>query len=59
MGIRERKVRKGIAVWEKGEDGFLYMPGQLLVDLPDESLAVKVLDGAIERRRASSQVLAL
>ena len=51
MGIRERRVRKGIAVWEKGEDGFLYMPGQILIDVPDEQLAVRVLDGAIERRR--------
>ena len=51
MRMRDRKVREGIAVWEKGEDGFLYMPGQVLIDEPDEQLAVRVLDGAIERRR--------
>jgi subtilisin family serine protease len=59
MGIRERKVRKGIAVWEKGDDGFLYMPGQLLVDAPDDATAVKVLDGAIERRRDLNDKLAV
>jgi subtilisin family serine protease len=51
MGIRDRRIREGIAVWEQGEDGFLYMPGQVLIDVPDEQLAVRVLDGAIERRR--------
>lgn len=59
MAIRERRVRKGIAVGEKGEDGFLYLPGQLLVDLADEKQAVKVLDGAIERRRDTGDKLGL
>lgn len=57
MGIRERRVREGIAVWEQGDDGFLYLPGQLLIDTPDEQLAVRVLDGAIERRRDLNEKL--
>jgi hypothetical protein len=61
MGIRDRRLRKGIAAWESKEndDGFLYLPGELLVDLPDEDRAVRALDGAIENRRDTHDKLGI
>src|SRR5690349_1550789 len=47
MGIRERKVRKGIEVYENGDDGYLYLPGELLVDRAHEEFTRRVLDGQI------------
>ena len=52
MRMRDRHVRKGIAVWENGEDSFLYMPGRgPRRQRGRPPRAERVLDGAIERRR--------
>ena len=51
MGIRERKVRRGIEVYENGDDGYLYLPGELLVDQAHDALTERVLDGRIRGRR--------
>ncbi len=53
MGKRDRPVRKGIEVWDNGEDLVLYMPGEIIVDsVGDAHLrAEAVLDGAIRERR--------
>src|SRR5689334_5715029 len=51
MGIRERKVRKGIEVYEHGDDGYLYLPGELLVDRAHEELTRRVLHGIVEQLR--------
>lgn len=58
MGQRDRPVRKGIAVWDNGEDLVLYMPGELIVDSGGDHLrAERLLDGAIERRRDVNEKL--
>src|SRR3954451_10679362 len=51
MGMHERNVRKGIEVYENGDDSYLYLPGELLVDRAHDAQAERVLDGAIRGRR--------
>jgi subtilisin family serine protease len=51
MGMRDRNVRKGIEVYENGDDSYLYLPGQLLVDSANEERARSVLDGDIRGQR--------
>lgn len=59
MGQRERPLRKGIAEHVNGEDSYLYMPGEILVDVADDVSAERLLDGAIERRRDIHDKLAV
>jgi subtilisin family serine protease len=61
MGIRDRRLRDGIEAWEpkENDDGFLYLPGQVLVDLQDENRAVRTLDGAILNRRDTHDKLGI
>jgi hypothetical protein len=51
MGMRDRNVRAGIEIYENGDDSYLYLPGQLLVDRAHDAHAERVLDGAIRGRR--------
>jgi subtilase family protein len=51
MGMNERPVREGIEVYENGDDSYLYLPGQLLVDAAHEKRAEAELDGRIQRKR--------
>ena len=51
MGIQGRNVRKGIEIYENGDDSYLYLPGELLVDAAHDAHAERVLDGAIRGKR--------
>ena len=57
MGIRDRNVRKGIEVYENGDDGYLYLPGELLVDRAHDAFTERVLDGQIRGKRDPHELL--
>ena len=57
MGIQGRHVRKGIEVYENGDDSYLYLPGELLVDAAHDTHAERVLDGAIRGKRDRTERL--
>jgi len=55
MGMRDRNVRKGIEVYENGDDSYLYLPGELLVnDLQPAALSLcPAIADALESVRAA------
>src|SRR4051794_3429612 len=55
---RDRQVnRKGIAVWDDGEDVVMYVPGEVIVDNGGDHLrAERSLDGAILEKRIDDRL---